>query len=735
MTTTEYVLTSEACTTSGTNLNKTNSSGSIQSGKTARVGKPSGVSNDYVFQGWVNNATDCIDASGKSYNTFTSASGMPEYVDGADFVVKSLKQNRVVYAMYEELEEEKYVNLKVYAVDDEGRYIGQSGSIVNNSSGADITGWFGSGNPITIPDMEQKSLSLIVGSIRSDNAEGMKYKFVGWAPYMPYPKSNTLDLAKRSCGSIINGELCTYEFYAMHEIDGDNANIYAVYKKNSVSGSTNAVRSDDGTMITNMPLVDTNTDRRKAQNCEPECEVKFVHRLKNEGNISTRWRVTRYSNYWDGTYGAYITSGNIEEGYLNGTAEKDVRTSGVYKLKPGMVVCETMHFKSLENLNDPETTTTACISAEGTVYAGLNILVSRNSGEYGKSVYAKPGDRLRYKVDYNSAPQYAYGLRPDRLGNIGSIKINEDNNSGASLGKTIIGAPSLFDTYKDKVPDLKSWNNAFYIWSSSDGLLHDRLKIDPGDILGKHLEYTGVDGIGYLVEDSYVGKALTTSAYTNVVDQSDINTTPNSVSFKDIDNKNTANVGVDRIGSEVKVIVPYNFTMTTEVLGKSSNIVYAGEEDGNIKYSVKVNKRTNGLVGSDDPYATKVPGAKAKLKVTNCEDDVYGVSNEVELGTLGKDYSKDVAGIVINIPDILAGSRICVYSMVWPGNSGPEDNIDTGNFGDWVVSEPKEFKVAKKPSFQVWGGGLFVNGNAKLPFAKKKYLEMEGYEVVSGEGK
>ena len=64
-----------------------------------------------------------------------------------------------------------------------------------------------------------------------------------------------------------------------------------------------------------------------------------------------------------------------------------------------------------------------------------------------------------------------------------------------------------------------------------------------------------------------------------------------------------------------------------------------------------------------------------------------------------------------NVFDEAAGNYFCVASAVWPHATTKdlEDNPDGD--GSWFISKPSCQPIAKRPTFQVWGGGVFSAGN------------------------
>ena len=152
-------------------------------------------------------------------------------------------------------------------------------------------------------------------------------------------------------------------------------------------------------------------------------------------------------------------------------------------------------------------------------------------------------------------------------------------------------------------------------------------------------------------------------------------------------------------------------------------IVYAGETE-EFKAWVNVNPRVNKTVtGSEtEKYATKVPEAKVKFKLTYStgEYEEFDAASKKNFSGSNENnpFKKD-----IDIEDLPAGTTIEVVACVYPSDSGDEKNWqDKKGSDNWACTEPNKFTVAKRPSFQVWGGGVYSNGGVLAPASIKNKL-------------
>ncbi len=248
-----------------------------------------------------------------------------------------------------------------------------------------------------------------------------------------------------------------------------------------------------------------------------------------------------------------------------------------------------------------------------------------------------------------------------------------------------------------------------------------------------------------------------------------------------------ATVEMEEIVDSASVKVPYNYENTTSVeLG--SSVAYAGETI-NVR-DVKINVGTTYNYMTRDTYATKVPFVKAKLFafastrdytgtgtmtnsggengcnvirgyasvangqckefnsneydgegksklalvngtwqwvkncVFNCEGSLSGKAES--LNGFSKDY---------NAYDVAAGDYMCFVSAVFPARSFDTQTEDIPNWkhgnGYWSYSAPECVVIAKRPTFQVWGGDVYSVNNIKATPAAKNNIYMD-YTWPSG---
>ncbi len=173
---------------------------------------------------------------------------------------------------------------------------------------------------------------------------------------------------------------------------------------------------------------------------------------------------------------------------------------------------------------------------------------------------------------------------------------------------------------------------------------------------------------------------------------------------------------IDASSREVFYVTPYNFK-TKATISDSMNgaIVHAGEVK-TIPYGAEVINKANALTtkhGTEsEGYATVVPETRCGLEVSY--DGInWTLVDEVDGGSISpSDKGSYSANLPIN--DAPGGSKVYVRSYVWPASSGSDDNLSADGFTGTAYSEVIELNIAKKPSFQVWGGSVYSNGDIDL---------------------
>lgn len=204
------------------------------------------------------------------------------------------------------------------------------------------------------------------------------------------------------------------------------------------------------------------------------------------------------------------------------------------------------------------------------------------------------------------------------------------------------------------------------------------------------------------------------------------------------------------ISSEAEVYVPYNYK--NDAVGEfknSLNYVYAGETVPALA-SVTTHPRPNQKTGSTMApyYATFTPDTKVTFYSFYSDSKTSGGNEQSATDTNCSYYqklgykgcteinqtntilnpegkiegeNKDFFYNIYNVHDIPAGYQFCVGVSIFPAESGADD-ISPDN-GKTYFSAPECRVVAKKPAFQIWGGNFYSAGDVKTSLITKNNLK------------
>lgn len=554
-----------------------------------------------------------------------------------------------------------------------------------------------------------------------DNSKG-SYEFGGWGSSCGDESGETADNTNRKCTvNALNDNENVYAYYNAVSLFKGDSSVAEVSEDNKGIGWNDIPESKKG--YTNwQDESKLNTPTYVVNNCDSEkgCWVSFRHYLKRmSGTGSTEFSIER-------ELGDDV--GWTVHNFKATNSGENVAANPV-KMYPGQKLCETLSFyaksDSGANVKGDVVQTRICAAAVATVGADIDIQIrdqqsSDRYNEYGKSdiVYAKPTDTVNIKGIYSPKYQSLYNTVLPKDATVNGRKIS--NNNGTKIG-------NMFSLYTNP-----AWNNAFSI-----NLFNDEKDLgkncDDGNYyngtVGSADQYDGVTD--YQVMHNDVGKTKKAKAVTNICEP--VKNTPKQVSltYSDLESF-TADVDVgDKRSREVSIAVPYNFSNSTEITNAQDSVVYAGEA-ASINYNITVGTKNNSETNGE--YATSVPGAEWGLSMSY---DGGATWNDVELGRGdlnsgneykfegGKESKGGIEGNTVNIPDLPAGTVIYFRSWVTPGDSGDPINMDVDKFSGKVYSKEVGFIVAKRPSFQVWGGNIYSAKDVGLSMSVKNNLAQE----------
>lgn len=215
-----------------------------------------------------------------------------------------------------------------------------------------------------------------------------------------------------------------------------------------------------------------------------------------------------------------------------------------------------------------------------------------------------------------------------------------------------------------------------------------------------------------------------------------------------------------RVTKTASVYIPYNFNTEVKVTSPTSGTtVYQGEPI-TTSFSWKVTKRSNPAISSA-AYATTMP-SNAKYQIvefitnTTPNDGRLAANDNISISSpydyykqiayggrisqikVGSDHTNETGnyngdsyahtnnGIIPDNED-LVGYKYCVAIGIYPASShakGDNNNKGGAAFSEngndkWNISGATCRTIAKKPSFQVWGGSIYTGGSVDTAVARK----------------
>ncbi|MBQ3474169.1 hypothetical protein IJH24_01960 [Candidatus Saccharibacteria bacterium] len=381
----------------------------------------------------------------------------------------------------------------------------------------------------------------------------------------------------------------------------------------------------------------------------------------------------------------------------------------------------------------------------GTSWVVSKVKNSTTGTDWESSVYAKPGDKTKWRHCYYPGAQMVANTPVTEA-------LDASNTFDGLHGKhdSTLGSGGTTNNSYRPLKDFYDWTSELEIIASGFRTPEDnKSTYDIGDANGKIMKDS------YTIEKSKVGKTLKEKGYTYFPTTASV--TSQTHNWECNSGKSTcthANTyvlgnasGTSRFG-RADVLVPYNFNNTASIEIKDS-VVYAGETTSFSSLAVHVGTRTNEVTKGD--YATKVSGAKIKIisyasrtdhgnektnvKSSNIcdviEGSISGYCHQLVYKTgltLNSTNEKEGATTEIsnstsyNVYDLPAGNYYCVVLAVYPASSGIDTMMETTGSDSWYVSAPSCVKIAKKPNLQVWGSGMFSNGSVTTPYAEKRIV-------------
>ena len=707
----------------------------------------------------------------------TSATGGRTANTGMTYTVNPLNSNTTIYAVYER--HEFAARARVFEGNSTSGTNSRSTGYVEtdtsqtldiNCANAGCTATFDIAAKNVVGDA---AMNYVV--YRSQNGGSGSSQYVN--PASPYAMSSSGTIIKiYSGGSYLNSitetllpgqTVCYYiTFYPF----GSKSNMTTATAKACAHANPSTFQGKSDVGSTSSGWVNTTTNKiHNISGCTTAgCSITFKHYLRRTSGIgSTTYTITRTSNY--STVSATTIKNNVTETFSsvsNNTAILEHQET--LTLMPGQVVCETLTFKPTNDVVNVASNVSikACASALGNAQppdppsppdtmeddeysdAYLDMRVKNPNGattdrKYRKTVYAKPGQTLSYRSTYNPVLQYTYYVYPQkfRLNGTGTVYPTSGVNTASTLG-------NMFNAYKGS--SYGNWNNSYtvrsdtggFITAYSENFIHSNGQTEKKAYVNTHL-----------VRVNEVGRNLSETAITNLNTRT--KTTVSQVTFTaDGSNNNVANTYTTDKSSKANAYVPYNFDTDLKVEDDDDDTIYAGEEK-DIKYEIDVipkknNKTTDG--SEEQKYATIMRDAVSKIVIylgtEKPQNNSWGSGRTADVcnyfigaasnGTTCKfanEKTEDLNStgnltgsqhklqLTMQVPDVEAGTQLCVAVASFPASSGAATNWDsTDGSNTWRISRSRCFTIAKKPLFEVWGGSVYSGGIIKTSVTTKNNL-------------
>ena len=210
--------------------------------------------------------------------------------------------------------------------------------------------------------------------------------------------------------------------------------------------------------------------------------------------------------------------------------------------------------------------------------------------------------------------------------------------------------------------------------------------------------------------------------------------------------------------TSASVVTPYNFNTYVTSSIDSDNVIFSGERV-NISGSYHILSRSNTMVAKN-PYATHTSDKETfriyELLIpphTNpqtlsgsdhSDQDVcryYGSDNchlvKAVKGVMnpegnynGSDQESDIFSRTVPDDREYVGYKYCTATSIWPASAHntTENNFENNTSGPAItggdetkfnISDLSCVTIAKKPNFQIWGGGMFTNGQIETAVSRK----------------
>ncbi len=370
-------------------------------------------------------------------------------------------------------------------------------------------------------------------------------------------------------------------------------------------------------------------------------------------------------------------------------------------------------------------------------------------GDWSDRVYAKPGDKTNWIHCFYPGAQWVYNMDATGIGVVDANTGGHAPHSGNNTNNSYAPMSELYGNAWDKsyleittnnirAPQPKKATYAAGDWRIKS--LKDEYIIEHGEGInkvGKTLKETS--NTGFPIKASVTNDGTHSWACGN-------ETCHHSNDYL------AGNAEGDSDTDSARVLVPYNFN-TTASIELNDGSLFAGEaaqiKSMTVNVETRYNATTKGTYATNVdyakiqvasyPYGSNDGGAARIVDGTASADicDLSGYTGCTKLGEndglklntdgnlKGSSDSVTLSGS-FNVYDAPAGTYYCVIMAVYPASSGSDTTMKKDEAADsWYISAPSCSKIAKKPTLQVWGSGMYTSGNVATPYAVKHIVDGE----------
>ena len=423
--------------------------------------------------------------------------------------------------------------------------------------------------------------------------------------------------------------------------------------------------------------------------------------------------------------------------------------------------------------------TTSVKSAVKNVTLGQDWTVSNGKldesgfNDISKAVWAKPYDSIDWrhcyypgaqKVAYENATKDNHHPEPSRVGgnynSLNNIKMKDYSgweNWYRVTNRKLTDNNNYFESFRIGSSDIRQWDDNYSVLSGNNSRAGMILTEKNTASKPKNAWANTSDGIHSWSCNAYKCNCVTTCSESGSCSTSCSTCYETCYHRQEFFRNGTT---MENAVDVAMVMVPYNFenraeiriTPTTTYEGIPS--VYAGETVIIENMDIFVGQRDNSV--TDGTYATTVDNGRVKL-IAYTSTSGEG-SAHVNVGNYDSNLCKEIDAPIThenceiiddkvgqrfnypedpyptgvtdryftnaqyNVYDVAAGEYYCVAGAVYPYTVNGDTDMNASGSDTWYISKPSCVKIAKRPSFQVWGNSMYTSGEITTEPGTKRVI-------------